>query len=970
MEKILIGEKQYIGKQNVDNFIDIDIQRTIETIKVDSFENKFDFQKHYDTERNESLKFCLYGMIESRFSHCDNLLINIIIGDSQSGGTVSNSIYSPLKSSIITSANSISIVSRPLNAHSDINLNLSKNIYGAKKGYYYALFELDKDEVFAAKKTLSAFIEIFDTIREIYCNLNVPIVYFNQDNELIEFGTENAEINDDNEIVEINNNFPFFYDRHWVKTNIEPFGPPTIFFTSESFTISETIPSTDIQVSLSEPSKNGLEKARIVIDFGWDYLGNKISTAEIGLNFNFIEPVLNWSQGEQIKTFTINIINDLIVQTTLRSIVFRILPLSNVRINPSEQYKHTLLIESEDVPSRANFTNSLLIYERPNPLVNSVDLHLIDINLSSPVTIENQKIKVKILTGNTTALIATHFYLDQNNQFNKDITEIILDVPLSATNVQLKLYVQANNMYDLDREILFQLEQETSNVTVGNTITQLKIVLKDGMLDKFVQYILPIDTEKGTSVYKTIYNAPSFLNSITILEEAQPNPAIDFKINQTNVTRVFTCKLRIKNVGSTARWNNVLFHNEAVLDIPLDFSQLTSDVIFDLPANHIPDYQNKTFLNCRYEFSFIEISKFYPISTPQKWKETVDTANDFTTTIQTDDFSAGNKGDVRRYLVSKIEKVKTQFDADSNTCLTIPAFKNQLVQFNGGLLVPKKPDFGVYYSADYTKVTMYFNDKIVKDDCAKKNNVILPVGTDFVPAPPFNEKYANLNLGGIFVQDGYSISSSGKMMKMGATMINGMSSTYDSFKNWTGTDVDTKSSIGLKITNKGCRDVMVLSKEIAINASKTYNLNDVNFENLSIILPTNDVYDINTNSFVATKYVIEIINVKIYNGTTYSLVALNKTLPTFLAYGNDIQYLPTYYYLTRYNGVKLAANSFGNLDCSVNILTAANTVVKNIYVNDLLFFANKGTVQGIGLFTTTPISPSCLTSLMKYEIVI
>ena len=80
--------------------------------------------------------------------------------------------------------------------------------------------------------------------------------------------------------------------------------------------------------------------------------------------------------------------------------------------------------------------------------------------------------------------------------------------------------------------------------------------------------------------------------------------------------------------------------------------------------------------------------------------------------------------------------------------------------------------------------------------------------------------------------------------------------------------------------------------------------------------------------------------------------------------------MPTYYYLTRYNGVKLAANSFGNLDCSVNILTAANTVVKNVHVNDLLFFANKGTNLGIELFTTAPISPSCSTSLMKYEIVI
>ncbi len=334
MEKILIGNKEYVGKQNVDNYIDIDLSRTIETIKRDSIENVFDFQQQYLLERNDSMKFCIYGIVDSRFGHSDNLVINISVGNSENSGTTTDVMYLPNKWSGGTSGYSTTVLSYPLNGNdNNSKYALGKNLYGAAKGSYFVLFELDKNNILKERKNKSVFIEIYEPIKELFGKFSVPIIFFDSDGEMVEFGTENAEINNDNEIIEISNDFPFFYDRHWVKQNIEPRGPATAFFINESSFISETIPSINIDLSLSEPSQHGLERARIVVDFGTDANGNRITTAEFGTDFTFVEPVFNWAPGEQIKSFPITLLNDFIVENSIETVVFRIVPISNINLN-------------------------------------------------------------------------------------------------------------------------------------------------------------------------------------------------------------------------------------------------------------------------------------------------------------------------------------------------------------------------------------------------------------------------------------------------------------------------------------------------------------------------------------------------------------------------------------------------------------------------------------------------------------
>lgn len=958
MKKILLGEKQYVGKQNVDNFIEIEIARTIETIKKDSIDNIFDFNEQYVLERNNSLKFCLYGMVESRFGHCDNITINMYIGDLETSGLTKCELYSPTIS-YGTTGQSLVTLSYPLSDYDSSSiLNLSKNIYGATKGSYFFLFELNKQEIITKKKTQAAFISVYDPINELFGELIIPIIYFDPDGEIINYGTENADFSNNNEIIEINNNFPFFYDRHWVKLNLELFGPKTIFFTTDSALVSETSPSAFIDVSLSEESVHGLERAKVIIQFAIDKIGNEITTIELGQDLIFIEPILSWKQGEKIKTFEIKINNDLIVENTIETLVLRIVPISNVKINPSETYKFTLLIESEDTPSIASFINPTFEFLKPNPLQMLYKSNVITINLSKPIDTNDQNIEVSIVKEKTTAIQNVDYFLDQQD------TIFVINAPIGSTSVQFNINIPATIMYEVEKKIVFELKQKTSNITIAGNTFQTEITIKDGMLYKYVQHVIPVDKDKGYGIFKTIFNSANPTStSLTIMKEAQPDPSISCLIPQPCLTNVFNCKFRIKNIGEQIVWNNQIIETNGSFDILLDFATITSDILIDLPTNYVKDINNKSYVYTNYNISIVDISKFIPTDTPNEWKELIDALNTFNTNIGTS-ITMGNetKGSVRRFLITELNQVYSQLNNDNNSCSLFPDQLNKIIRFNGGVLLPNET-LAFFHGSESM---LFFNENKIKNICGK-SNLSLPVGLDYIPAGPYNIKYVELNLGGVFIQDGFQKSSSSFALRLGTLITPGGNSSYSYFRNWNAIDIGAKTNLKLKITNNGDNDVEILGKVITISQSEIYDLNNINFENISIILPTNDDYSAIDNGFRFANYKIQILDADIYNGNTYSLKTIQKTLPNFVALGDSIQNMPTYYLLTKYNYILLPANSNGNLDCSQNILTCPFTVQSSIYVNDLLFFGNTGTLEGESVYSTNLISPTCPTSFIKYQ---
>ena len=307
MKKIILGSKKFIGNQNNDEFIDIELSREIETLKTDSLNNTFDFQQQFINERNDSYKFCIYGIVESRYGNCDNLNIKFKIIDTDGLNSV---IFTPYIFSGASSGHSFIVNTKPL-SHNNV---LSKNVYGTNKGCYFFHFELDKNDI-NFKKNKFIYAEIFEPEQELYGEFQFPFIFFDEDGEFIEFGTETANFNKNNEIETINNNFPFFYDKHWIKFNIEPKGPQVVFFENSTMNVNENNAiDFKIPIRLEEPSKFGLEKVKLVIDYGFDSIGLPLTDATLGIDFQFNEQIVSWEIGEQSKNIPIIIKNDLFVE--------------------------------------------------------------------------------------------------------------------------------------------------------------------------------------------------------------------------------------------------------------------------------------------------------------------------------------------------------------------------------------------------------------------------------------------------------------------------------------------------------------------------------------------------------------------------------------------------------------------------------------------------------------------------------
>lgn len=954
--KLLLGQKQYIGKENTDNFIDVDLSRTIETIKNDSINNIFDFQQQFILERNASLKFCIYGSVESRYGNCDNVAIKITVADTDN---INNSvpIYSPHIYTAITSATTLTTLSKPLSANQNA---LTKNLYGAAKGSYFILFELDKS-VLDDKKNKSVYLKIFDPLNDLYGNFSIPIIYFNDEDEPIAFGTENADFTKTNEIFEINNNFPFFFDRHWVKLNLEPNGPAKAFFVSGSTTVSETNPSVDIEVTLDSPSEFGLERATVQINYATDIYGNQLTTAQFSQDFIFVEPIITWHQGEQIKSFNVTILDDLFVETDIETITFRIIPLSNCRVESSDQYEFTVNIISEDVPVIATFINANTTVVEPLPNSPNSIYNLI-ITVSSPVPVPGQSITLRADINNSTAIISQDYSLTQAISSTDNIT---VPFPQGASQISIPFYLIGNTKYDIDRKIKFKLEQSSSNIVPGN---EIEITIQDSMVYRYVRYIIPVEPTKNIGLFKTIYNGTSLLHtSITKLEKLPSLTSVTYNHLELRVTDQFTCDLKIKNLGDRIIWNNQIINTSDFITFPLAVSAITDNIILDLPTNLTFNNTSHCYTYCKYEFKFDNFSKFYPAGLPSYSQPNVDQANQFTKTCQVDIISGSTSGSTKRYLVSEVTPAFSSYNATNDTCTTTASNLNPIIRYNGAILVPAFLYGAIQFTG--TSTNLFFSNKRIKNECTTSGNT-LPVGLTYLPAPPFNEKYAIVQFGQLYVQAGFIPAFRTQSVNMGSYDSGSQQNNWKYFKTWNGTDYNIKNAVEFRITNLGDRDVTVMNKEILVNETTIYKSTDLNFSNITLLFPTNSGYSANTNSFSFAHYHIQITNIPIYDDAgNYNNVTTSVDLGEFHVLGRATQMTPTYYMENEIRLVNVPVNAFNSPVCGLNpLLSTTRFALKNIKTNNILAIANTGSNLSTTRYNTNQTVPSCPNDPMHYRI--
>ena len=966
MEKIILGTKKFAGNQNTDEFIDIELNREIETLKIDSLNNTFDFQDQFIKERNNSLNFCLYGMVESRYGQCDDLSMKISIRDTNPNSNSTPSIiYTQINFSATTSGYSETIHTKSLS----FNNELTKNIYGTNKGCYFFYFQLDKFEHnFNTNKSI--YIEIFEPFKEMYGNFSIPFLFFNEDESLVEFGTETAEYNANNQIETINNNFPFFYDKHWIKFNIEPIGPQIVFFDESEIIVSEdTAQNLTIPISLENPSLYGLEKVKLIVDYNFNDYGELLTTANLNTDFIFKEQILSWNIGEKTKNIPIEILNDLFVEN-IEKIQFRLIPLLNSRIDINTNNSMILYINSEDTPVSAHFDTDFYEVIRPQfNYIHSSNYVFLDINInfSNKLPVAGEKIKINFKNTKSSAILNQDFLLDPAN-LNVDVKELIKEIPISADSISFQIKIYEHKGYINDKKIILELEQETlgvvpisqSNVSL---LPETTITIKDSTKYKYTRFILPFDNNNNNGIFKTIFMAGGQLTNPVILSKDNLNGSGSISQSQPNVTNNFSCKLKITNLGEQiVKDNNLILTNESYT-VDLNLSAITNNLILDIPSNYnwLGTYYNQ----CYYDFEFIDISRTFPTGITESMSEIYDNINKLNSTILKSVHTAGDIGKQTKYLITELTNAYSTYDESTEICNVDAIVLNNNIKYNGAILTS-------LYNYSTTKNKLYFSENLVVEECKSTGNT-LPVGTTLLPAGPYNEKYARLNFGKVFTQINYNLSDLNTKMYLDAPLNNNVFlNSYKFFRYWNATITNTQTSIQFQIKNNGLKSVTLLNKIINPNSTQTYSNAELNFNNLSFVLPANDNYDSLKNYFTKYNYSFKILNIKIPN----SIIG-NTTFMTIdevnLAHFNETsdfssQSSINYFLENKYNDIVLSATLFGNLQCNIPLLFNHLNVTKRIITNDILLFINAGSELKSSTWSKSVISPDCPTSTILFKV--
>jgi hypothetical protein len=292
-KKIVLGSEDFLAKGNEDIFININLQQKFNILKREKFDNNFDLAEQFRKERNASRSFRVYGIIDSPIINCDNLTIKVYAESNTLFG------FQILGNQIAT------ITSQPIGFG-------DKNVFGKHRGKY--IIELNNYEI-----SDTIWLEIQgDGVTYARIVIEQKLVFRDPDGKFIEYGTDSIDIGINGGFEVVQNDFPFFYNKHWIKNNfqVEKVKIRNIRFAQSAYYLDEG-ESGVVTVQLTEPSVFGTESVTVNLV---SPSGDAYNTAVLGTdfsvdNFPFTFPMnLNWSVGQQSMDIDITALSDFIIE--------------------------------------------------------------------------------------------------------------------------------------------------------------------------------------------------------------------------------------------------------------------------------------------------------------------------------------------------------------------------------------------------------------------------------------------------------------------------------------------------------------------------------------------------------------------------------------------------------------------------------------------------------------------------------
>ena len=635
--KILLGTKDVLPQVNKDLYINLEIYNSADELQTEIINNDFNLREQFNKERRQSLKFCLYGTMDSIYSDLENLELSIRTNHE-------DLLYLPRIESGAQAFTEVKIFTKSLSHES----GLSKNIFKNKKSSFYFMFELSPGiKNYGETKVL--IVNINDSKKNLYAILEIPFLFFDSDNNLVEFGTDTVDLDLNGNEQVIENDYPFLYDTHWIKREFNIPRPLYIsFIRSEkdrlnNLTVKESGGVVNFVVELDLPSTYGIETAEV-------FIKESDAVENPNKDFNFEPQKISWKKGEQYKTVSIDLIDDLYAEMD-EKLIFG---LRNVEYAlESEENTFQLLIQNDDIPSPVGFESvDAEIYSNDGILKTYL-------TTTNAIKVPNQTVDIVLDLENSDVNVGEEIEntgTPENPEYRQTI-----ELNQGLDIFEIEINIKDNFKYDFDKVAIFKLENPTQNVTVPENIGQLDVTIKDSMIVRYTRYVLDSSPLKGQGVFRLKSPAPENReNAISFISTIEGPSQFTNHI----VTSNFRYTIDVVNDGESVIFNDrMILSGETVTSI--DFTNGYIPLNVNLPSNDKLNEKKMFFEKSKYKFVISNISKSTPFPEAFDLGSSVNTDNSINTysdvEIKSQQLNSSiEKSGTTYYLTSELFGVRTR----------------------------------------------------------------------------------------------------------------------------------------------------------------------------------------------------------------------------------------------------------------------------------------------------------------------
>lgn len=629
--KILLGTKDVLPQVNNDVYINLEIRRTSDELQTEIVNNDFNLRDQFNTERRQSLKFCIYGTLDSIYSDLDDLDLEIKTNHE-------DLLYTPRIEANAQAAVLNKIKTKSLSKDSQ----LSKNIFNKNKSSFYFLFELSPGiKNFGETKTLQ--VKINSKKEKVYAEFEIPFLFFDDDKNLIDFGNETVEIDLNGEEKVVENDFPFLYDTHWIKNEISLPRPLFLSFRRSrkselnNFTVQESGGTVKFIAALDFPSVYGIEKAEV-------YIKKNETQKNPNDDFYFEPQKLSWDVGEQFKEVTIDIVDDLFVEGDEKLLFsFR-----DIEYAEKGKTNFELTIKNDDTPSILTFENGSQEIISTATTVNTF------IVTDKPIKVPGQKIDLVLDQEKSTIIIGEDIEntgTEENPEYRKTI-----DLTQGLDLFEIEIKTNDNLKYDFTKTAVFKFENPTQNIVIGDNLNTFTLTIKDSMVTRFTKYIIDNDKNKGQGIFRLRYPTPnSISSSISFV-----NSSLASSTTSHIFTSNFKYRLSVVNDGEPIIYEDRMVQSgETVVEIGSTNGYEKFE--FKLPSNDKINSEGRYFEKSKYKILITEISSAFGSNFGIPPSPQIVTFEDVE--IKSEPLeSSFNKSGKTYYLTSELYGVKTRLE--------------------------------------------------------------------------------------------------------------------------------------------------------------------------------------------------------------------------------------------------------------------------------------------------------------------